>query len=471
MSFDSIYFGLFLIVAFFTYWSVKPQSQWQNVTLLLFSYFFYGCWNWRLLALILFSSSLGFFCGRAINDSFAHGEKTMAKIYNLANIVVTLSILMLFKYLNFFASSAASMLRMMGVEYHWTMVNVVLPVGISFYTFQIISYTVDVYRQRITAERSFVNFATYISFFPQLVAGPIERASCLLPQLKRPRFFSKSMAIAGCRLMLWGFFKKLVVADGCADNVNAVFGSYDTLGTSSLLFGAVMFAFQIYADFSGYSDIAVGTAKLFGVSLSRNFSNPYFATNIPDFWRRWHITLTSWLRDYVYIPLGGSRCGRCRNMFNTLAVFSLSGLWHGANWTFICWGVFHGLMFIPYNMRWFSRSSEAVPLSVADWLASVRWFLKVCLTFSLVSVGWVFFRSSDVTMAFDYLCRMFSVLDFSLPAYSKSVFIYIFFMLWAEYRNLYLPSSRVVRWGIYYALIAVIFYKVSAAVPFIYFQF
>lgn len=465
MAFDSITFFLFLGIVLTTYWTLHGSTRWQNLLLLMASYVFYGWWDWRFLGLIIFTTLSSFMCawgiGRSLSGSNGEKNLSVASWLNAANIIINLGILATFKYYDFFASSLNEALADLGIAASWPLLHLILPVGISFYTFQSLSYTIDVRRGALQPTSSLLNYATYIAFFPQLVAGPIERASRLLPQFEGMRNFCRVTATAGCRLLLWGFFKKIVIADNCATTVEQIFRDYESLGTLTLLYGAVLFAFQIYADFSGYSDIAIGTAKLFDLHLSPNFDRPYLATSIPDFWRRWHISLTSWFRDYVYFPLGGSRVSRARTFINTLIVFSLSGLWHGANWTFMAWGFYHGTLFFPYNMRWLKNKDYEAPWS---WVSGIITFLLVC-------VGWVLFRAESLQMAWCYLYRMFTTFDFSLSPYSKSIVLYAVLMLWAEWRHCPLPRHTWLRWLIYYALAVCMLWKATQSSQFIYFQF
>lgn len=490
MSFTSLPFFLLLSLVLALYWILQGRTRWQNLLLLAASYVFYGWWDWRFLGLILFTTLSSFGCALGMEkfgslkgskgSNGLKGSKGLkglkglsdlkgsngASWLNAINIVINLGILALFKYYDFFASSLNDALTGLGIEASWPLLHLVLPVGISFYTFQSLSYTIDVRRGSLQATHSLLDYATYIAFFPQLVAGPIERATRLLPQFASQRTFSNREAAEGCRLMLWGFFKKLVIADNCAITVEQVFHNYQHLGTLTLLFGAVLFAFQIYADFSGYSDIAIGTAHLFGIRLSPNFDRPYLATTIPDFWRRWHISLTSWFRDYVYFPLGGSRVSRLRTFLNTLVVFSLSGLWHGANWTFVAWGFYHGALFFPYNMRWLPGRSEAD----SSRLRAMVWGQRA-IVFLLICLGWVLFRAESISMALTYLHRLLCTFDFSLPPYSKSILLYALPMLWFEAKHCPWPHRTWLRWLCYYALIALILWKGTDGGHFIYFQF
>ncbi|MCR4958867.1 MAG: MBOAT family protein [Prevotella sp.] len=392
MSFCSLAFIFFLPIVFLLYWQVFRFRRWQNGLVVVASYVFYGWWDWRFLGLIAFTSLLSY-AGGLLTEHY-NGQRRLQRAVCTVCIIVTLLLLGIFKYFSFFADSFCALI---GCQAGWSELNVVLPVGISFYTFQALSYTIDVYRGQVRASRDAVEFFAYISFFPQLVAGPIERASHLLPQFRQERRFCYADAVDGCRQMLWGFFKKMVVADNCATVVNAVWTDYDSRPSVMLMAGAVLFAFQIYCDFSGYSDIAIGCARLFGIHLKRNFNYPYFSRSMADFWRRWHISLTTWLRDYIYIPLGGSRNGHTlRNIF---VVWCMSGLWHGANWTFVCWGVYHALLL-------------AVGRRVR--IKSAGRLLSVSVTFLFVVIGWVIFRAPTLNDAVSYLSRMLNLSELNV---------------------------------------------------------
>ena len=389
MPFNSFAFIIFLPVVFLLYWQVFCMRRWQNGLVVVASYVFYAWWDWRFMGLIALTSLLSF-AGGVLTEHF-NGQRRHQRTVCTACTVVNLLILVVFKYFNFFADSLCSLLGLLGCQADWATLNVVLPVGISFYTFQAMGYIIDVYHSRVSASRDVVEFLAYISFFPQLVAGPIERASHLLPQLRQERRFCYADAVDGCRQMLWGFFKKIVIADNCATVVNAVWANYGGQPSVMLMVGAVLFTFQIYCDFSGYSDIAIGCARLFGIRLMRNFNYPYFSHNIGDFWRRWHISLMTWLRDYVYIPLGGNRNGRGHTLRNIFVVWGISGLWHGANWTFVCWGLYHAVLLSAYRrIR----------------IQSVGRILSVCVTFLFIVIGWIIFRAPTLYDAFCYLSRM-----------------------------------------------------------------
>ena len=348
MLFNSVRFLFFLPVVFMLYWFVFRTRKLQNFLIVLASYFFYGCWDWRFLILIALTSFCSYWSGLLIAS--ADGHRKQQKALAATNIVLNLLILGVFKYYNFFTENLATLFAMFGMTLDRVTLDVILPVGISFYTFQALSYTIDVYRGQIRPTRDMVEFFAFISFFPQLVAGPIERATNLLPQFQRSRQFDYAQAADGIRQMLWGFVKKMIIADNCASGVNLIWSQYDEMTGLVLLVGAFLFTFQIYCDFSGYSDIAIGCARLFGINLKRNFNFPYFSRNISEFWRRWHISLMTWFRDYIYFPLGGSRCAQWKVIRNTLIVFFVSGLWHGANWTFVVWGLYHACLIAVFML-------------------------------------------------------------------------------------------------------------------------
>ena len=378
MIFHSFEFLVFLPLVFVLYYAFAKRVQWQNALVVASSMVFYGWWNWKLLSLILSVTAVSFVSGLLI-ERFSERRKT-AKFICAVSVILILSTLGVFKYFNFFVDNFALLLERFGFYPDKVTLHLVLPVGISFYTFQTVAYIVDVYRKNITASRNIISFTAFISFFPQLVAGPIERAKDLLTQFGESRRFDAARATDGLRQMLWGFFKKIVVADTCAVLVNPVFSDYAYADGGTLAYAAILFTIQIYGDFSAYSDIAVGTAKLLGIRLSRNFDNPYFSSSIPEFWRRWHISLMSWFRDYVYIPLGGNRKGKFRQLLNVSIVFLTSGLWHGANWTFVAWGGYNGLLFLPSVM--FKKSFAKVN-AWTDSLKALK-VMKIIVTFALV---------------------------------------------------------------------------------------
>lgn len=408
MIFNSFEFFVFLPIVFLLYWTVFAKSyKIQNIFVILVSYLFYGWWDWRFLFLIAFTTTCSYCSALAIQHYRELGKGNIARCFSVGNVIVNLSILGVFKYYNFFVESFQSMLGIFHIEADYPTLHVILPVGISFYTFQALSYTIDVYRDMVRATKDPFAFFAFVSFFPQLVAGPIERATNLLPQFQKERQFDYHLAVDGCRQMLWGFFKKVVVADNCAHYADIAFENSESVGSFSLLLGAIFFAFQIYGDFSGYSSIAIGCAKLFGIRLQSNFRVPYFSRDIAEFWKRWHISLNKWFVDYVYIPLGGSRVSKAKVVRNTFVIFLLSGLWHGANWTYITWGFYHACLFIPLillnkNHRYkdgFSQDRK---------LPSIKELVNMLLTFFFVVIGWIIFRATSVEQALDYIVRMFS---------------------------------------------------------------
>ena len=403
MLFNSIEFMLFLPLVFVLYWYAFRPLKIQNALIVAASYVFYGWWNTTFLWLILFTSVCSYVCGLLI--ARFEGHRRRQQWVSAFNIVVNLLVLGYYKYYNFFVDSLSAALQGLGLQLDLVTRDILLPVGISFYTFQALSYTIDVYQRKLPATRDLLAFLAYISFFPQLVAGPIERATHLLPQFLAPRRFDYARAVGGLRLMLWGMFKKVVIADQCAQAVNAIWGYYTQCSGYELLLGALFFTIQIYGDFSGYSDMAIGAARLFGFDLMQNFRLPYFSRHIGEFWQRWHISLTSWFRDYIYIPLGGSRAGRAATVRNTLVVFLLSGLWHGANWTFVLWGLYHGLLFVPLIL-WTRQRRFAHAVAEGRRLPSLREALQMLLTFVLAMVGWILFRAPSVADAARYLSHL-----------------------------------------------------------------
>ncbi|MBU3010320.1 MBOAT family protein [Polaribacter vadi] len=397
MIFNSIEFLIFFLIIFITYWCLnKKPLVFQNILLLVASYFFYGWWDWRFLGLIAFSTIIDFYIGKILSKT---KQSKKRKILLFSSLAINLGFLGFFKYFNFFINSFEELLQNLGINFDTWTLKIILPVGISFYTFQTMSYTIDVYKEKIKHTDNFISFAVFVSFFPQLVAGPIERASNLLPQFQKKRKFNLKQSINGCSLIVYGFFKKIVIADRLAIYVNSVFNNVETANTISLIIAAVFFAFQIYADFSGYSLIARGISKLIGFELMINFNKPYLATNISDFWRRWHISLSTWFKDYLYIPLGGNRVSKKRNYYNLMIVFVTSGLWHGANWTFVIWGFLHGLFQIIYlNFIRKSRTKSSEN--------KFRNFIKVVFVFTIVTLAWIFFRAENLNHAIVYFEKL-----------------------------------------------------------------
>lgn len=393
MIFNSIEFSYFLVIVFVLYWFFKNNFKKQNIILLISSYVFYGWWDYRFLFLIAFSTVVDFFLAKKISK-IEHNKKR--KFYLSISVFINIGLLFFFKYYNFFLDTFIESFTFFGTSISANRLNIILPVGISFYTFQTLSYTIDVYRNKLKATNNFIAFASFVSFFPQLVAGPIERATNLLPKFTTFRHFTYKESKLAVQLIVWGFFKKLVIADNAAVIVDGIFSNYDTQSSLSLWVGAILFSFQIYADFSGYSDIAIGTAKLFGIDLMTNFKFPYFSKNLIDFWRRWHISLSTWFRDYVYFPLGGSKQKELITVRNIAIVFLISGFWHGANWTFIFWGTIHAFIFIV--VFYFKKYLPKFQLN----------FFSTMYTFFVVTIAWVFFRANTIATSFNYVQKMFT---------------------------------------------------------------
>ena len=481
MLFNSFEFMLFLPIVFLLYWFVFKPRRLQNLFLVVASYVFYGWWDWRFLCLIALTSFFSYVSGLMLECH--EGQRHIQRLVSASNIVLNLAILGVFKYYNFFMDNLAALLRSAGYQLDWVTLDIILPVGISFYTFQALSYTIDVYRGQIRPTHDIVEFFAYISFFPQLVAGPIERATNLLPQFQRERQFDYTKAVDGMRQILWGLFKKLVIADNCASAVNAFWAEYNDLSGLSLLALGILFTFQIYSDFSGYSDIAIGCARLFGISLKQNFNFPYFSRSIPEFWRRWHISLMTWFRDYIYFPLGGSRCARWKVIRNTLIVFFVSGLWHGANWTFICWGLYHACLIALYILFGINTKSKDV-VAQGRLLPSVRELFQLTITFFLAVIGWIIFRSENMPQAYEFLSRMFTTMfDQGLYiAHGKRYLVWGFLMLLFEWLQrdkqhaLQLSHQGLFRYAparftLYSVLVYIMFLYAGTVQTFIYFQF
>lgn len=482
MYFNSLTFAVFLPIVFCLYWFVFGRNlKWQNLFVLVASYVFYGWWDWRFLLLIALTSFCSFWSGILIGKY--RDEKRKAGLVNTANILLNLGILGLFKYYNFFASSFAHLF--LGGQSDKLLIHLILPVGISFYTFQALSYTIDVHRGKIEPTRDIVQFFTYVSFFPQLVAGPIERASNLLPQFARKRVFDPVQAADGLRMILWGLFKKVVVADQCARYVDQVFSHQDSLPGGTLILGVVLFTIQIYGDFSGYSDIAIGTSKLFGIKLMTNFRTPYFSRSIKEFWQRWHISLTTWLRDYVYFPLGGSRCSKAKAIRNNYIVFILCGLWHGASWTYIAWGVYFGTL-AGISILYGKGPRYKDTVAHGKLFPSLKEAGLILWMNILNGLGSIFFRSETIDGAWRYFLGFFhwkgqfSGSGIMTPAQMTALFLASFVMFGTEWLNrekehgLVMDGikSRPLRWTVYLILMmAVILFFDDGTSPFVYFQF
>lgn len=511
MLFNSLDFALYLPIVFFIYWFVfgnysiaeyasrrihflKPVAQFfsswhnslklQNLFIVVASYVFYGWWDWRFLLLIFFTSicswGSGLLIDRKRQDSFRIGKRSfeVAKTISGLNIVLNLGILGFFKYFNFFVDSFADTVTFFGGHPDvWTL-KIVLPVGISFYTFQALSYSIDVYREKLKPTKDIVAFLAFVSFFPQLVAGPIERATNLLPQFYKKRQFSYDNAVDGIRQMLWGFFKKMVIADNCAVYVNNVWTDYAHQSGSTLAIAAIFFSFQIYGDFSGYSDIAIGTGKLFGIKLMKNFDVPYFSRNIGEFWRRWHISLTTWFKDYLYFPLGGSRVGKWKTIRNTFIIFLVSGFWHGANWTFILWGGFHAMLFLPALITGGNRKYAHKSIAEGRLLPPLSELCSILWTFLLATIGWIIFRAPTIADAFHYMVGIFSVDLFTVPHLGLKKMVplitYLLVIEWVNRNSTSIFRKRgnfILDVGLIVFTVVLLYFYRQGESPFIYFQF
>ena len=437
MFFNSLHFAIFLPIVFILYWVVGGKSKInQNYILILASYYFYSCWDWRFLFLLVFSTLLDYVSGMKIEKSQTPFER---KMWLWLCVTINLGFLGVFKYYNFFASSFAELVHSFGFTASPILLKLILPVGISFYTFHGLSYIIDIYYKRIKAEKNFVDYSLFVSYFPLLVAGPIERATHLLPQLKVNRKFEFNKAKEGIYQIVWGLVKKVVIADSCAIYANEIFNHYNSVNSWSLILGAIYFAFQIYGDFSGYSDIALGTSKLFGIDLLRNFNYPYFSRDIAEFWRKWHISLSSWFRDYLYIPLGGSKGNKLFQVRNTFIIFLVSGFWHGANFTYVAWGLINALYFLPLLLLNQNRKNVA-DFTLGFNFDSVRTLLNILSTFALTCIAWIFFRSKTITDAFLYIKRMFENQKFSteyfrIERYSNELLALVFIFVVIEWNN------------------------------------
>lgn len=479
MLFNSLHFAIFLPIVFVLYWFFLNRNlKLQNILLFVSSYFFYACWDWRFMFLLMFSTLLDYYTGLKMEQ-----KPNQKKFWFWLSVIINLGFLAIFKYYNFFAESFATCTTQFGFKVNPLMIYVILPVGISFYTFHGLSYVIDIYYDRIKAERSFVDYAVFVSFFPLLVAGPIERATHLLPQIKVERAFVYAKAVNGMRQILWGLFKKVVIADGCAEFANIIFSHHQDYSGSTMFLGAVFFTFQIYGDFSGYSDIALGTARLFGIELLRNFAFPYFSRDIAEFWRRWHISLSSWFRDYVYIPLGGSKGGLWMKIRNTFIIFILSGFWHGANWTFIVWGALNALYFLPLLVTNNNRNNLEI-VAQGNWFPTPKEAAQMIITFILTVFAWIFFRSENLEKAILILRSIFSMSFLTMPHFENEVLaipclllIVVFLIIeWIGREKKYaieiINFNKPIRWSFYLFIILLLgLYSKTNETPFIYFQF
>lgn len=478
MLFNSVEFAIFLPIIFVLYWFVTNKNlSIQNALLLTGSYLFYGWWDWRFLSLIVFSSLADYIIGVQLGKSNIPHQR---KLLLATSIVINIGFLGFFKYYNFFAQSFADSFTLFGKQLDVERLEIILPVGISFYTFQTLSYSIDVYKKQLKPTHDIIAFFAFVSFFPQLVAGPIERAVNLLPQFNKKRVFDYSQAIDGMRQILWGLFKKVVIADNCAEYANMIFNDHGNYNGSTLILGAIFFTFQIYGDFSGYSDIAIGTARLFGFNLMQNFNFPYFSRDIAEFWRRWHISLSTWFRDYLYIPLGGSKGGTLNNIRNIFIIFVVSGFWHGANWTFIAWGALNALYFLPLMlMNRNRRNTNTVAENTI--FPSIHELFSMLATFLLATFAWIFFRAETITHAFEYIGGIFNNSIFDKPEILPTkilAFLLIFIIIeWFGRKGKYALELTVLkfpsplRWGIYFSLSTAIFLFQGQEQVFIYFQF
>lgn len=474
MLFNSIGYLFFLPLVFLIYWAIKVRRV-QNLFVVAASFFFYACWDWRFLSLIIFTILSSWGAGLVMER--LEEKNRMRIVVSATAITLNLLILGCFKYFDFFAQSFSELLAAIGINADFPTLNLILPVGVSFYTFQAVGYIIDVYKRQLNPCHSIVAFSAFICFFPQLVAGPIEPASHLLPQFLRPRRFSYDQAVVGTRMILWGLFKKMVVADNCAVTVDMVWNDYGNCSSVMLFVASVLFTIQIYCDFSGYSDIAIGSAKLFGIELLDNFKTPYFSTSIPEFWRRWHISLMNWFRTYVYIPLGGSRHGKWKTVRNVFVVFFISGLWHGANYTFVIWGMYHALLSIPYILLGIpTRRATDAPV------AGTKHVLSMLLTFLLVNIGWIIFRAPDMGSAVGYISHLLTG-GISFDGFSGLTAIgtgaICLMVEWVQrnrshtldFSHSQLLSSPWARAVVYYAVFVMILFFSARQESFIYFQF
>jgi alginate O-acetyltransferase complex protein AlgI len=473
MLFNSLVFFLFLGIVLAVYPRLPRRGQ--NVFLLVASYVFYGYWDWRFNFLLLGSTLLDFFVGRQLAGT---EDSRRRRLLLGISLIGNLGILGFFKYFNFFIDSFAALLASTGLEPNLPTLKIILPVGISFYTFQTLSYTIDIYRRRLQPVDSLVDFALFVSFFPQLVAGPIERASNLLPQIVKPRSVNRRLVITGLNLMLIGYFKKVAIADTLAPMVENAFADPAGQSSGALLSGLYAFALQIYGDFSGYTDIARGVSRLLGFELMENFAAPYLSRNITEFWHRWHISLSSWLKDYLYISLGGNRGGALRTYRNLMLTMVLGGLWHGAGWTFVVWGSLHGAYLMLHKMLLRERRLNlAWPRSIGGWLGDLA---RIALTFHMVCLTWIFFRARNLADAVAYLRGIFALSDLGALAPSVLFAAGLLALLdiaqtWTGSHTWLAESPRPLRYGLgqmlLFSVLAAAVFHVHTVTPFIYFQF
>ena len=486
MLFNSVSFAIFLPIVFFCYWFIFNRNvKTQNLLLLLSSYFFYGCWDWRFISLLIFSTALDFYSGIKIYEA---STKKRKKSWLWLSVCVNVGLLGFFKYYNFFVDSFSDFLSLFGVSNNPWILNIILPIGISFYTFHGLSYVIDIYKEKIKPEENFVAYGVFVSFFPLLVAGPIERATHLLPQVKKNRVFNYSNAIDGLKQILWGLFKKMVIADNCGVIVDNVFTNYNSVSGSTLFLAGILFHIQIYCDFSGYTDIALGVARLFGIELLQNFRFPFFAKSFEDYWRRWHISLSSWFKDYLYIPMGGGRKGVISKIRNIFIVFAVSGFWHGAKWTFVIWGLLNAT-FLVFELLFNQLKSSVEPVKsyfpTNKLIITLEEAARIVFIFLVLAFAFLFYRSDTLEQAVSILRTIFSKSSFSLPYIAATrrgglVILLSFFFLveWIGKSNKYAIEtilerySRTVRWLFYAFIVCLIdLYSIGDSVRFIYFKF
>jgi alginate O-acetyltransferase complex protein AlgI len=481
MLFNSLQFAGFFVIVFAIYWLAGTRRlRLQNLLLVVASYYFYCSWNWRFGLLLAFSTLLDFYSARAIAASVRH-----KKTWLYTAVIINLGLLAFFKYYNFFVDSASQLLVQLGFAPHQYTLSLILPIGISFYTFHGLSYVIDVYKGRIMPTKNLADYSLFVSFFPLLVAGPIERATHLLPQIQKPRVFNYDLAVNGMRQIAWGLIKKLVIADNCAHFVNQIFADPAGQPGSNLALGAFLFSIQIYGDFSGYTDMASGVSKLMGFNLLKNFNYPYFSRDIAEFWRRWHISLTSWFKDYLYIPLGGSRDGRAKTIANVFIIFLVSGLWHGAKFTYLAWGLLHALYFLPLLLMGANRNNTGI-VAQRKTFPSLREFLQMSVTFGLVTFAWILFRSRNIADAVTYYKKMlspslFRIIDVTENRYLLTLLLLIIAFMAMEWRGrngdfaiekTAATWPRPLRWLFYSLLLFVILmFMRTVQSPFIYFRF
>lgn len=472
MLFNSLPFAVFLPIVFAVYWALHNSLRSQNIMLLTASYIFYGWWDARFLSLIVASTVVDYLLGQYLA---AATNALKRKLLLTASMIFNLGLLGVFKYYNFFMENFMEIANSVGLHTNPVLLKIALPVGISFYTFQTMSYTIDIYRKQLEPTKDFIAFAAFVGYFPQLVAGPIERASNLLPQMSKRRYFDYQKAVDGMRQALWGFFKKVVIADAVAPLVDQAFGDPSGFSAIALITGALLFSIQIYCDFSGYSDIAIGISKIFGIDLMQNFRTPYFSRDIAEFWRRWHISLSTWFRDYLYIPLGGSRGSTALKVRNTFAIFIVSGFWHGANWTFIIWGLINALLFLPLLLAKRNRSN------LND--AEISDLHRILLTFSITTIAWIFFRADSLSHAIDYLQNIAIWNSGKSISIKPTLVVYIALLFlgdWIGRKHDFslniltegiLSKSPLMRLTLYLSLAYLILLYIGGQQNFIYFQF